>query len=51
MFSPMKFLLMTFAAVLMLFMLSACGTITGVGKDLQSVGRGVQTTAEWCTPD
>ncbi|MEI8234751.1 MAG: entericidin A/B family lipoprotein [Verrucomicrobiota bacterium] len=47
----MKSLLIIGLAVGVMLALSACNTINGMGKDMQSVGHGVQRAAEWCTPE
>ena len=47
----MKFLLIAVLALGTMVAFSACNTLTGVGKDMQSVGHGVQRAAEWCTPE
>jgi predicted small secreted protein len=47
----MKSLLITGLALGVMVALSGCNTITGMGKDMQSVGHGVERAAEWCTPE
>lgn len=47
----MKRLLIAAFALTVMAAFSACGTMRGMGQDLQSMGHGVQRAAEWCTPE
>ncbi|MDD5350663.1 MAG: entericidin A/B family lipoprotein [Chthoniobacteraceae bacterium] len=47
----MKPLLITGIALAVMAAFSACGTMRGMGQDMQSMGHGVQRAAEWCTPE
>jgi len=47
----MKTFLLAASALVVMFTFSACNTFTGLGRDIQSAGHGIQRAAQWCTPD
>jgi len=47
----MKLFLVAGLALMVMLTFSSCGTITGIGKDFQSLGHGIERGAEWCTPE
>jgi len=47
----MKSVLLAGFALGVMLAFSSCNTVSGIGKDFQSVGHGIQRGADWCTPE
>lgn len=47
----MKTLLIAGMGFVIAMAFASCGTMKGIGQDFQSLGSGIQRSAEWCTPE